>query len=324
MSPSADDPHLLLFDLSADLHLPAQLRFLVEAWIRRDSAGRLTIVTWHPFLREPMEAVRVAESAPRRNVQFVPLTPEEWKERMARDREETSLPILLHEWMRKGPDPKHTITYQWELFVRYAAALGATEAFIPHLDAYLPLFAAGVPLPIPVSGIFLSPQFYYRAEALNQTFALSRTLRNARLKHLFFFDPGAQEAVSRLAPAGKTSVLPDPVAFAPAGSTEAQALRQRLGIPPERKVFLLFGHLARRKGAQLVLKAIPHLAESMRGRIALVIAGVIDPPFRAELEAAIASLPSMQVVTRFGYIAEEEAPAYFGLADVVLTRIGVI
>jgi glycosyltransferase involved in cell wall biosynthesis len=313
-----DFRHLFLFDISGDVHLPTYLRFLVREWIHRDLPHRLTVLTWHPYLREPIEAARMAESAPLGNIQFLSLTPEEHRERLQRDRGETARSIPLHEWLRNGADAEHFVCYQWTVFQRYAGALGATDALITHIDDYLQLFATGVELPVPISGICLRPRFHYAPSARPERFALSRVLNSPNLKHLFFLDPFVAESLARFAPPGKTSFLPDPVAFPLAAGGEVDALRERLAIEPGRVVLLLFGHLARRKGAQLALQAIARLPENLQQRIALVLAGFIHPALAAELEMEIAKLPAAQIVTSFGHVPDSEVPAYFGLTDVVL------
>jgi hypothetical protein len=66
MTASAAVPRILIFDLSRHIHLPGYLHLLVEFWCHNVSAGELSIVTWHTFLRSHADVVRLAEQAPRR------------------------------------------------------------------------------------------------------------------------------------------------------------------------------------------------------------------------------------------------------------------
>jgi glycosyltransferase involved in cell wall biosynthesis len=59
----------------------------------------------------------------------------------------------------------------------------------------------------------------------------------------------------------RTQVIPHGPYRYPTPSSEAAELRRRLGIPPQAKLLLSFGHIRNNKNLQLILQALAHLPE---------------------------------------------------------------
>jgi phosphatidylinositol alpha-1,6-mannosyltransferase len=102
----------------------------------------------------------------------------------------------------------------------------------------------------------------------------------------------------------------DPQRFRP--SIESRILRRRLAQDGE-LVLLSVGRLQRRKGHDLVLRALAHLG-SAAGRLRYVIVGHGDE--RARLEQLAAECGVSGRVTFAGEVSAGELPSYYGAADI--------
>ncbi len=332
-----DGPRLLVFDLSTHLHLPAYLEFLIESWSARAPAGELTLVVHPAFAGDHADVFERAGRAPRGGVRI--LTPTEEGHHGRREpprvtpasagvKDARTLASVM-----RGEVPAAALSYEWQLLHRYAGKIGATRALIIHVDAYLPLLAAGVEPPCPLSGIFFTPMFHYggfgyppsseqeQTLALRQKFLLARTLRQEWIHRLFMLDPFAVEETLGFPHREKVVYLPDPVPPNRATAAQGTAVRAKLGIDPGRSVLLMFGHLTPRKGCRELLDALRYLPESTCRSISVVFVGVAGLDYRLELERRIAALCAerpVEVIRQFGFVAQEDVAAYFRMADVVL------
>lgn len=333
-----DAIRLLVFDLSAHLHLPAYLRLLIESWNARAPAGELTLVVHPTFAGNHADVVELAERAPRGNVRILTPTEEEHRRRRQPPRATPASAGLTDArtfaGAMRGDVGATTLPYEWQLLRWYAGKIGATRALIVHVDAYLLLLAAGVEPPCPLSGIFFAPMFHYgglgcrpsseqeQALALRQKFLLARVLRQERIHRLFMLDPFAVEGTLGFPNREKVVYLPDPVPRNRATAAQVAALRAKLGVDPGRSVLLMFGHLTPRKGCSQLLDALTRLPEDTCRSISVVFAGVVRPDYRPELErrtVALCAERPVEVIRRFGFVAHEDVAAYFRMADVVLT-----
>jgi hypothetical protein len=287
----------------------------------------LFILVWRTLLRAHPDVVQFAERAPRRNVHSVALTRAEREHKVALESTDTGLAISLPELLRVGGACRYAALYDWQLLGRYAAAVGATYSTVIHLDRYLPLLAIGLGAPGPLSGIYFAPTFHYgdfgvgQAEAgqgpgqrLREKFVLARALRDPGLQTLFFLDPFAAERARAFDGGEKARFLPDPLRLPAAALRGVTTLREASGIEPGRRVFLLFGHLTRRKGAGQLLAAIHHLPPELCRRLCLLFVGVSNDAYQAGLATAVmdarARLP-VQVVMHPHYVPHEQVSVFF-------------
>lgn len=97
--------------------------------------------------------------------------------------------------------------------------------------------------------------------------------------------PGIRDqAVARLAPPGRTQVLPNGIdlsRFAPVSGDDRRSARERLGLPPDRRLLLTFAWDWERKGIPLFFETIQTLGR--RGRS--VHAVIVGSEARARQEA---------------------------------------
>jgi glycosyltransferase involved in cell wall biosynthesis len=99
-----------------------------------------------------------------------------------------------------------------------------------------------------------------------------------------------------------------------------ETARAELGIGPERKVILFFGHIKRYKGLEYLVQAFDSLRARVDGAL-LLIAGKVEKGDAGESERYAELLESLRaredVVCASEYIPVSRVGAYFGAADVV-------
>jgi glycosyltransferase involved in cell wall biosynthesis len=323
------DLRLIIFDLTMHMHLPTYLRYLIEYWSEKNLRGMLSIVVWHTFFRSHADVVQLAEQAPHNNIRFITLTKEEMQKKISLESADQGIAIAYNDLLRIGASTNYAALFDWELFCRHAIQVSATHGFIIHLDHYLPLLSADLTSPTQFSGIYFSPTFHYpkngrKDEAthrLQEKMILARALRHPKLTRLFFLDPCAVEHTSKFTGGEKAAFLADPARLDPASPERITKLRSELDILPDRMVFLLFGHLTKRKGIRQLLEAIRQLPCELCRQLCLILAGTIHPNDLAQLEqeiTATCAVQPVQIVRRYEYIPHSDVPAFFRLADVVL------
>ena len=187
---------------------------------------------------------------------------------------------------------------RWWTMRRHLRRSGASSGFFLSLDLLslplaLGLGAGGKPL----SGILFRPSVHYRSFGIQGTsrrewlrdlrkdFLYRLMLRNPALRCVLSLDPFfPAHAARRYACGEKVQALPDPAqpiveATIPFGDAAGK-------LPPERIGFLLFGYLTERKGPLVLLEALERLTPPVVARIAILLAGRVDPAIRDRLDAS--------------------------------------
>ncbi len=110
-------------------------------------------------------------------------------------------------------------------------------------------------------------------------------LLNPALRIVFSLDPYFPEyARARFFHGRKVCTLPDPVSYPQTSSVSNKPMPGYIeNIPGNRKIFLLFGGLERRKGIFELLLALDYLDDNILGKIAIVFAGRAGLDIREEL-----------------------------------------
>ena len=326
--------HLMLFDLEVGGHHASHIRHLFHyasrssvRWLgKRDSAFhdapavvgvmRITLVVSPEFLKKHSDVVNLVLTTGA-NVEWVAIS----------EAELTAYHASFGSLVRQA-------WVEWRLFCRYAKRLGANQALIMYLDRFQLPLALQLPAPCDLSGIYFRPTFHYdhfpsyqpsrgdRVRAWRQSLLWRLACRHPRLKVLFSLDPLAVEPLQRF---GKTKIvhLPDPVERyqQETGSPTINKLRDELAIDSFRRIFLLFGALDERKGIYQLLDAIRHLPASELAALCVLLIGQVRVANEAQLQSQIASISNslpVQLILHNQFVAEEEVPLYFEIADVVL------
>lgn len=134
----------------------------------------------------------------------------------------------------------------------------------------------------------------------------------------------------RIMRAVSTAVADRMVRLAPGVDTEefrpgagGGALRERLGIDPDRPVLLSVSRLVPRKGQDTLIRAMPHILAEVPGTLLLLVGG---GPHRGSLESLAKAKRVHRSVIFAGTVPWAEAPAWFDTGDVFAvpcrTRLG--
>ena len=168
-----------------------------------------------------------------------------------------------------------------------------------------------------ISGVYFRPRFltHPRRPAGNMIKArgFSRLCRQAWFRHLYFVDEYLFPALGKSDPFSRFHFLPDP--WSGDFSCPAESARKRLGIPPDRTVYLHYGMGDRRKGLHLVVEAMETPAADPR--MLLLCAGQIsDDRQLLDKLAGLEKAGAAKLMNR--YVSEEEERLCFCSADAVL------
>lgn len=314
----SSDRKLMLFDLSIYGHHPSYIQHLIEYWYKQRLSGSLDIVVSPKFIQEHSDVVSRASELSQANINFVAIAPVE----------EAALKS------RKSGFSRALRAFQeWNLFCKYAGLLKATQCLIMYFDTcQLPL-AFGRGAPCPFSGIYFRPTFHYddftnylpslkdRIQQQREKFILSLVLRNSQLQTLFCLDPFVVKYFDRFRTKVEPVHLPDPVQIQNVTEFQSKQIREKLGIKPDRKVFLLFGALDGRKGIYQLLEAILLLPPVLCHKLCLVFIGESNSLDKELIESQVATVcrsQPVQICRYYEFVPEQDVPAYFQLADVVL------
>ena len=235
----------------------------------------------------------------------------------------------------KGPPPAYSsLSAGWKLVNKYAARFPARHILAMNLDELLFPLGAGLPAPSDLSGVLFFPAFYYRkAErsipfnwlahyAFQERIVRERLVNHPQLKVAFFLDADLAE---RLKGTGTVRVqhLIDPVRVPEHEPSEEdrRAIRVRLGVPPDRHLYLFFGDFRTQKGTWRLMEALRGLKPEEASRICLAIVGhardTIEERMSREVADLVATTP-LTVIRRKGYVPDAEVNDWFDAANVVL------
>ncbi|MDJ0737488.1 MAG: glycosyltransferase family 4 protein [Nostocaceae cyanobacterium] len=308
---------IMLFDLSIRGHHPNYIQHLIKYWQQQEFSGSLDIVVSPKFLTEHAEVVELAAKDNGVNINFVAITEEE----------ENLLNSRKSRFQRALRNFK-----EWQILCKYAKILKANHCLVMYFDTCEVPLGFGAKSPCPFSGIYFRPTFHYNEfaqyhpswkDSLQQwreKLFLSRILQNPNLKNLFCLDPFVVKHLDKFNSHVKGVPLPDPVETFPDSQLNSGNLRENLGIDAKRKIFLLFGALTTRKGIYQLLDAISALSPELCQKMCLLLVG--ESNIEAQLKSRIAEIcesKPVQIISRYEFISEQEIPAYFQLADVVLS-----
>lgn len=305
----------MLFDLYAGGHHGEHLQRLVSYWATHDLPGRISLVLPAHFFEVHPTLGHLVERYAAANVGFVPI-----EEPLELD---TGSPSAL----------LRTDRTHGRLLRRYIERLRPDHCFLAYFDHVQVSLATGLRFDrsVRISGTYFRPSFHYAAlsgqrpgfseqlKNLRKQAQLRLALRNPHFDTLFCLDPFSVPHVQKLSRKAHAVVLPDGVETTAPTASAAQ-VREELGVAPERRMLLLFGALARRKGIFKLLDALGQLTDSLCERACVVLAGAVDPSERESLNRAIATLSHrpLQIILCDDFITDQEMHNLFAATDVAL------
>ncbi len=185
---------------------------------------------------------------------------------------------------------------RWRVMRRYAARVGADACHFLALDHLSLPLAMGLGVGgRRLSGILFRPSVHYgtigpyrpslgeRLRDLRKTVLYRLMLRHRDLSTVLTLDPYfTRHAEIHYGGATKLRDLPDPVH--PAGPV-VNDVDAGAYFPADRQGFLLFGYLTERKGILVLLDALKRLEPETASKVAVLLAGRLDPAIRDEVVA---------------------------------------
>lgn len=219
----------------------------------------------------------------------------------------------------------------WRLFKAWYKVYGTTlrpdVVFLPYLDYCLyAIGLLGSPFgECPWVGLAMRPSFHYRemgvidpkpSLAQLKKALFFRMLSNPRLRCLLTIDEPLSEYLSTYPVlAAKTAFLAEPAELA--DLADPLDAKQRLGLPAERRLILVYGAITARKGVPELLRALadPAFPPSADVLLAGKIAPEIHQALASPAAAPLVAQGRVRLLDRF--IETEEEPLLFSAADIV-------
>ena len=309
--PTMDTPRLLIYEPNVGGHQAEFLTWLAEAWTRT-GAGALVLAA-PAGITQGRPALGAACEASGGAVELV----------------------------ETGPAEAETGTFAHASAIRRAHPLQAliaahrpAEVLLMSFEHFMAPLAARVRLVGTgrVSALALRPTLHYGALGGPPAGVRTRAVRWARarfvraaMQHpqfgtLFSLDPTAVPALRTLSPGVRVEAVPDPVPAEPVGLSR-EAIREMYGVETGRHLFILPGALDARKGAPAIPEALLRLPPEVAARIAVLLAGHVDPTIDASLRDALdraSRTTAAQAVLRDTFVPPDEIQSHVAAADTIL------
>jgi glycosyltransferase involved in cell wall biosynthesis len=309
---SAAERRLVVLEPDAEGHPREWLRHLISFTAAMGS-GYVVWLVVAPEVCRDLTAELAAQSTTR--VRVLPLTEAERK-------------LCTHRWLAVSGFAR------WWTMRRYLRLLGADAGHFLSIDhVSLPLAlgfrAAGRRL----GGILFRPSVHYPKLGCRRT-RWREWLRDARKALLYqlmllndavrvvlTLDPYFPSyAANRYINGKKVRAVPDPAH--PSVNETADDGRLAELPPRDRMVFLLFGYLTERKGVLALLHALHGLPADAAPRVAVVLAGKVEPAIRSEVQDLCALInldrPDLWLHLEDRRVSSGELDALVRRSDVVL------
>lgn len=211
----------------------------------------------------------------------------------------------------------------WKLFRASCDQFAPCHALILELTR-LELSLALKGSPCPVSAI-LFVQYPELPRGMKFFFKHRKTallLRRAPVRNLFLLngEKSCRFLEKQFGSLARFIPVPDP---APSAEPDPEfVMRTAYRIGPDRRIFLFFGAISRRKGAELLMKALHRLSPSAAGQSAFVFCGEPEHGYRERFEQACAELraarPDVSLSREAGFVTDRRMAALFEQSDAVL------
>jgi glycosyltransferase involved in cell wall biosynthesis len=222
---------------------------------------------------------------------------------------------------------------RWLVMRRYLRRTGADAGHFMGLDHLsLPLALGLGAHGRRLSGILFRPSVHYadispyrprwreRVRDGRKAALYRLMLRNGALARVLSLDPYFPDyAAQRYRAGGKVVAVPDPVCPVTPGGRVAAATQA--AAPSNRFHLLMFGALTARKGVMQLLDALDRLSDGVAARLAVVVAGRVEPALAAPFKAATERLRrrrDLQFHAEQRWLSRDEIAALLGWSDAVL------
>ncbi len=154
-----------------------------------------------------------------------------------------------------------------------------------------------------------------RLRAATDRWILGRALTSGVFRKVSFLDHGCADRAREFLKCDICTYGVDPVFRR---TFDGALARERFGLRGDAFVFLLFGTLSHRKGIVESLDMLRQAALPPE-KTAIIVAGPVDPPYRRQLEDALAITKTQYCLIRDDrFIQDDELPPYFAASDCVL------
>lgn len=315
---TSNDNRLLLFDLSVGGHHPGYILHLIRYWQEHNLSGCLDIVVLPEFMEHHHDVVNEGKTSNQSQINFVPISSKERAELASRSSFLSRKKLSFQEW---------------NLFCKYAKLLQSTQALLMYFDTYQLPILFGKSSPCPTSAIYFRPRFHYhefnnyhyssqeRWHQKREKLHLALVLRQKNLKNIFCLDPFVIKYLKKFNTSVKSIYLGDPVKTYQNYALKPSEIRADLGIESNRKVFLLFGCLSRRKGLDQLLEALSLLPATINHKICILLVGPISSSVKLKIKEHVELLhknSAIQIVICDRFICDREIKPYFEVADFIL------
>ena len=191
---------------------------------------------------------------------------------------------------------------------------------LTHLELPLVLFGS----PVPVSAILFVqyPELSRGLKKASKHWKTRLLFWRAPVKNLFLLN-GEKSCLFLAKHFGRTRTkfipIPDP---APEASAEENFnLRDYFNVSKDRKIFLFFGAISKRKGADVLLEALHQISSDAAKQSTFVFCGEPEVPYKNEFQISVAEVRDLGAVDLYienTFVSDERMMALFEQADVIL------
>jgi len=222
---------------------------------------------------------------------------------------------------------------RWWVMRRYLRRTGAQAGHFLSLDLLCVPLALGLGMGgKPVSGILFRPSVHYagigpyrpslpeRMRDLRKTVLYRLMLLNRDVRAVLSLDPYFPDyARRRYRHGGKVQAIPDP---AYPGVSRRGPDAAGAATSTGRISFVLFGYLTERKGLLVLLDALDRINPALSSRIAITVAGRIDPALRQQVAERVRRIgdlrPALSLRVDDRWLPADELDSLILANDVVL------
>jgi glycosyltransferase involved in cell wall biosynthesis len=289
---------IVLFDLYTGGHHPRYLEYLTVYWAERRLEGELHVVVSDRHVREHAETAERLAATPKTEVHVA---------RLPSDFDDAQSGKVARDRLHRG------------LADHYVRKLRPDHFMFMYLDHAQLSLALGLrfPWPLAISGIYFRPTFHYgslgggrrsqtdRVQGAVKRLVLRAALRNPHVRTVFSLDPFVVPYINGWSQRAEAVALPDP--FDDVQTRKDIALLD--AVEPHRRKLLIVGVLDEKKGTAIVLDALLGLPRHAQRKLALIVAGPVVGPGRAQLLARLEHFVSesdVQLLLEDSYIPEED------------------